>query len=77
MEGIRGLDACHDTVESGYTVKFRSWILEETESVLLNLGKCSKPKGTHKTRMQKRGDKEKPSQREVYRCADWSVPWSG
>ena len=51
-----------------------AWILEETESVLLNLGKCLKPKDTHKPRMQKR---EKPSQREVYNCADWSIPWSG
>ena len=51
-----------------------AWILEETESILLNLGKCSKPKDTHKPTMQKRG---KPSQREVYRCADWSIPWSG
>ena len=41
-----------------------AWTLEETESVLLNLGKCWKPKGTNKPRMQKRGDKEKPSQRE-------------
>ena len=31
-----------------------AWTLEETESVLLNLGKCSKPKDTHKPRMQKR-----------------------
>ena len=37
-----------------------AWILEETENVLLNLGKSSKPKDTHKPRMQKR---EKPSQR--------------
>ena len=43
-----------------------AWTLEETESVLLNLatGKCWKPKDMHKPRMQKRGDKEKPSQRE-------------
>ena len=40
-----------------------AWILEETESVLLNLGKCSKPKDTHKPRMHKR---ENPNQREVY-----------
>ena len=69
-----------DTVESGHTQRnFRNatpicilfekafipaWTLEETESVLLNLGKCWKPKGTNKPRMQKRGDKEKPSQRE-------------
>ena len=51
-----------------------AWILEETESVLVNLGKCSKPKDMHKPRIQKR---EKPSQREVYCCADWSIPWSG
>ena len=46
--------------------------IEETESVLLNinLGKCSKPKDTHKPRMQKR---EKPSQREVYRCPELLV----
>ena len=36
-------------------------ILEETENVLLNLEKCSKPKDTHKPRMQKR---EKPNQRD-------------
>ena len=41
-----------------------AWTFEETESVLLNLGKCWKPKGTHKPRMQKRGDKKKPNQRE-------------
>ena len=51
-----------------------AWILEETESVLINLGKCSKPKDVHKPRIQKR---EKPSQREVYHCADWFIPWSG
>ena len=73
----QGLDGCHYTLESRYSrdlthvmirwspgIKFQSVekILEETESVLLNLGKCSKP------RMQKRA--EKPSQREVYRCAE-------
>ena len=75
-----GLDGCHYTLESRYSqdlshlthvmirwspgMKFQSVekILEETESVLLNLGKCSK------LRMQKRA--EKPSQREVYRCAE-------
>ena len=43
-------------------------ILEETESILLNLGKCSKPKDTHKPRMQNRGDKEKLSQKESTHC---------
>ena len=38
--------------------------LEETESVPLNLGKCWKPKNMYKPRMQKRGDKKKPNQRE-------------
>ena len=37
---------------------------QETESVPLNLGKCWKRKNTHEPRMQKRGGKEKPSQRE-------------
>ena len=41
-----------------------AWTSEETESVPLNLGKCWKLKNTHKLRMQKRGDKQKPSQRE-------------
>ena len=40
------------------------WTSEETESVLLNLGKCWKTKGMNEPRMQKRGDKQKPSQRE-------------
>ena len=40
-----------------------TWTLEETESVALNLGKCWKHKNIH-CRTQKRGDKEKPSQRE-------------
>ena len=58
-------------VESGHAdlYTFRkaftpAWTLEETERVLLNLGKYSKLKDTHKPRMQKRGDKEKPSKRE-------------
>ena len=42
-----------------------AWILEETESVLLNLGKCSKPKDMHKPRMQKR---EAQSKRSVPLC---------
>ena len=66
-----------DTVESGHTQRnFRNatlvsilfekafipaWTLEETESVQLILGK---PKGMNEPRMQKRGDKEKPRQRE-------------
>ena len=41
-----------------------AWALEETESSLLKLGKCWKPKGMNKSRMQKRGDEDKPSQRE-------------
>ena len=62
-----------DTVESGHTqrnfhnatpicILFEksAWTLEETESVLFNLGKCWKPKGMNKPRMQKRGYKEKP-----------------
>ena len=42
-----------------------AWTLEETESVALNLGKYWKNKNMQKhCRIQKRGDKEKPSQRE-------------
>ena len=64
---------CANTVESGHTqrnfrnatpISIPAWILEETDSILLNLGKSWKPKSTNKPRMQKRGDKEKPSQRE-------------
>ena len=32
-----------------------AWTLEETESIPLNLGKCWKPKNTHKPRMRMRG----------------------
>ena len=77
-----------DTVESGHTQQnFRNatpicilfekafipaWILEE-----LILGKYWKPKATNEPRMQKRGDKAKPSQREGTHfkiCVIWSQP---
>ena len=74
-------NACYDTVESRYEISIcrkpfiPPWIPEETESVLLNLGKCSKPKYAHKPRMQKRA--EKPSQRKcTVVLSDWSIPWS-
>ena len=76
--GIRGLNACHDKVESGYKYNEISICRSVYTSMDLRrdriLGKCLKPKDTHKPRMQKR---EKPSQREVYHCADWSIPESG
>ena len=68
--GIHTLDGCHDTVESRYKYNevsiyfLPAWILEETESVLLNLGKCSKPKDTH-MQAQDAEEREAQSKRNV------------